>query len=210
MSNSTTINKSSQTGAVLIVGLVLLTLLTMVSLTTTRSVTLQEKMIFNTQERNKSIEAAESATRYAWSILGTSSDTKIEAFITNVSKQGIYDLRASNTEDGSKLIGAWNAIYNVKDWPWHDAGTKRKVMPNTIGTGNLSFIPDNDEANPMKLAEAPQFIVGMHEPIVRKGSENKKCIPFTIAGAGRGSSNFSQAIIELKVIPKFACFTDQK
>ncbi len=197
--------KSSQTGAVLIVGLVMLTMLTMVALTTTQTITHQEKMVFNTQERNKALQAAESASRYAWSILGATSATSIESFITNVSKNGLYDLRASGTVSGGKLVADWNAIYNVNNWPWNDA-SKRALMPDTVATSSLSFITDN--TNPMQLAAVPQYAIGMHAPIVRKGSENKKCIPFTVVGAGKGSTDTSQVIVELQVIPKFSCFVD--
>lgn len=199
--------KSSQTGAVLIVGLVMLTMLTMVALTTTQTITHQEKMVFNTQERNKALQAAESASRYAWSELGTTSATSIESFITNVSKSGLYDLRASDTVSGSKLAADWNAIYSVNSWPWSDT-SKRALMPNTVATSSLSFITDN--TNPMKLVAAPQYAIGMHAPIVRKGSENKKCIPFTVVGAGKGSTDTSQVIVELQVLPKFSCYKDIK
>nr|MCH9697783.1 hypothetical protein [Gammaproteobacteria bacterium] len=93
--------KSSQTGAALIVGLVMLTVLTMVALTTTQTVTFQEKMVFNTQERNKALQAAESASRYAWSVLEATTSTTIEDYIVNVSKSGLYDLRATGTVAGS-------------------------------------------------------------------------------------------------------------
>jgi Tfp pilus assembly protein PilX len=198
--------KSSQTGAVLIVGLVVLSVLTMVALTAAQSVTFQEKMVFNTQERNKALQAAESASRYAWSILGTANYTESD-FITNATKNGLYDLRGFDPISGSKLNANWSAIYSVNNWPWSDT-TKRAVMPNTVATSSLSFITDN--TNPMQLAAAPQFAVGMHAPVLRKGSENKYCVPYTIVGAGQGSTDSSQVIIELKVIPKFSCHTAVK
>ncbi len=197
--------KSSQSGATLIVGLIMLTVLTMVALTTTQTVTFQEKMVFNTQERNKALQAAESASRYAWSVLETNTGATIEDFITNVSKSGLYDLRATGTVSGNKLFSDWNAIYNVSNWPWSDTN-KRALMPNTISTNSVGFISDN--ANPMQLAAIPQYAIGMHAPIDRKGSENKKCIPFTIVGAGKGSTDSSQVIVELQAIPKFSCFVD--
>lgn len=196
--------RTKQTGAVLIVGLVMLTVLTMVALTTTQTVTFQEKMVFNTQDRNKALQAAESAARYAWSILGTT-NYSVSDFITNASRNGLYDLRATGTMSGSKLVADWNVIYNVNNWPWDDT-SKRALMPGNIATTSLSFIADN--SNPMQLATVPQFVIGMHDPVVRKGSENKKCIPFSIAGAGKGSVETSQEIVELKVIPKFSCYTD--
>ncbi|MEE9412828.1 MAG: PilX N-terminal domain-containing pilus assembly protein, partial [Methylococcales bacterium] len=73
--------KSSQAGVVLVIGLVMLSVLTMIALAAAKSVTFQEKMAFNTQERNKALQAAESASRYAWSILGTA-NYKESDFIT--------------------------------------------------------------------------------------------------------------------------------
>lgn len=186
----------------MIIGLVMLSVLTMVALTAARTTTFQEKMAFNTQERNKALQAAESASRYAWSILGTTNYTESD-FITNASKNGLYDLRGFDPISGSKLAVNWNAIYSVNNWPWSDAA-KRAEMPNTVATSSLSFITDN--TNPMQLAAVPQFVAGMHAPVLRKGSENKYCVPFTIAGAGQGSTDSSQVIIELKVIPKFSCY----
>jgi Tfp pilus assembly protein PilX len=182
----------------------MLSVLTMVALTAARTTTFQEKMAFNTQERNKALQAAESASRYAWSILGTA-NYKESDFITNTSKNGLYDLRGFDSISGSKLTANWNAIYSVNNWPWSDTA-KRAEMPNTVATSGLSFIPVN--SNPMQLAAAPQFVAGMHAPVLRKGSENKYCVPYTIAGAGQGSTDSSQVIIELKVIPKFSCYPD--
>lgn len=183
-SNLPTTPQASQGGMVLIIGLVILTLLTMITLNITKTVILQESMAFNTQERNKALQAAESATCYAWSILGTTSGTSIEDFINNAAHNGIYDLRQNNTEDGSKVIADWNAIYNINNWPWENT-TLRTEMPSKVETTNLDFISVNE--NPMQLSATPQYVMGMHEPIFRKGSENKKCIPFTIMGAGKGS-----------------------
>ncbi|MEE9426013.1 MAG: PilX N-terminal domain-containing pilus assembly protein [Methylococcales bacterium] len=190
----------------MVIGLVMLFVLTMVALAAARTTTFQEKMAFNTQERNKALQAAESASRYAWSILGTA-NYKESDFITNTSKSGLYDLRGFDPISGSKLTANWNAIYSVNNWPWSDT-IKRAAMPNTVATSSLSFITDN--SNPMQLAAAPQFVAGMHAPVLRKGSENKYCIPYTIAGAGKGSTDSSQVIIELKVIPKFSCYTAVK
>ncbi|MEE9413485.1 MAG: PilX N-terminal domain-containing pilus assembly protein [Methylococcales bacterium] len=196
--------KSSQTGAVLIIGLVILSMLTMVALTAAQTTTFQEKMAFNTQERNKALQAAESASRYAWSILGTANYTQTD-FLTNASKSGLYDLRGFDPISGSKLTANWNAIYSVNNWPWSDT-TKRAEMPNTVATNSLSFILVN--ANPMQLTAKPQFVAGIHAPVLRKGSENKYCGPYTIAGAGQGSTESSQVIVELQVIPKFSCYPD--
>ncbi|MCH9696762.1 MAG: hypothetical protein K0U68_01535 [Gammaproteobacteria bacterium] len=198
-------SRTAQAGATLAIGLIILTVMTMVALMSTQTVTFQEKMVLNSMERNKALQAAESASRYAWSILKTNSGTSIEDYIVNVSKNGLYDLRPTGTVSGNKLFADWNAIYNTNNWPWNTA-SKRALMPNNISTTSLSFVTDN--TNPMQLSTTPQYAIGMHSPIDRKGSENKKCIPFTIVGAGKGSTDTSQVIVELQVIPKFSCFVD--
>lgn len=198
-------SRTAQTGATLAIGLIILTVMTMVALMSTQSVTFQEKMAFNTQERNKALQAAESASHYAWSVLQSTTATTIEDYIVNVSKSGLYDLRPSGTVSGSKLFADWNAIYDTNNWPWNNT-SKRALMPNNISTTSLSFVTDN--ANPMQLSTTPQYAIGMHSPVDRKGSENKKCIPFTIVGAGKGSTDTSQVIVEMQVIPKFSCFVD--
>lgn len=187
--------KSGQTGVVLMVALIILLLLSLIGVSGVQSTLLEEKMAGNLQEQFKAIQAAESAARYAWAQLdGTSVD--IADFTNNAANTGFYDLRSSGvvTTTGNKLLADWNAVASAGSWPWADA-TKRAAMPNKIAA-----------SDPMKLAAAPQFIIGMHEPILRKGTENRWCIPFSIIGARQGSSANSRALIALKVIPKSGCY----
>lgn len=54
-------NKSSQSGAVLVVSLVMLLILTLIGISGMSSVTLEEKMVSNMQNANKSFQGAEAA-----------------------------------------------------------------------------------------------------------------------------------------------------
>ncbi|MGB2271587.1 MAG: pilus assembly PilX family protein, partial [Pseudomonadales bacterium] len=54
-------NKRSQSGAVLVVSLVMLLILTLIGMSGMSSVTLEEKMVSNMQNVNKSFQSAEAA-----------------------------------------------------------------------------------------------------------------------------------------------------
>ncbi|MDG2035284.1 MAG: PilX N-terminal domain-containing pilus assembly protein, partial [Pseudomonadales bacterium] len=54
-------NKKSQSGAVLVVSLVMLLILTLIGISGMSSVTLEEKMVSNMQNANKSFQGAEAA-----------------------------------------------------------------------------------------------------------------------------------------------------
>lgn len=188
-----------QFGVVLIVGMVMLLLATMIGMTAVQTTTLQEKMAANQQDRQKALQAAEAAARYAWNNLDKgSADFDVKAFTDNATKHGLYDLRSAGiiTSSGNKLLADWNDIASPSSWLW-DGSTERAVMPDKVASGD-----------PMKLAVAPQYAIGMYAPILRKGTENRKCIPFSIIGAGQGSNETSRALVQLQVIPKGGCFRD--
>ncbi len=194
----------AQRGVVLVVCLLMLLLVTMLAVTALQSTTLQEKMAGNQQERHKSLQAAEAAALFAWTDLNTATyqntdgTLKTGKFINNADQAGLYDLRPANTVAGNKLIANWNAIsLFTSEWPWDGTNNEIAVMTNKVAAGD-----------PMKLATAPQYVIGMYAPILRKGTENRKCIPLSIIGAGQGSIATSRSLIMLHVIPKSGCFRD--
>ena len=191
-------NPKTQHGVVLVVSLLILLLVTMLAVTALQSTTLQEKMAGNQQERHKALQAAEAAALFAWSNrLNNAAVLNTKDFINNAAQNGFYDLRPANTVAGSKLIADWNAISSsASAWPWSGT-TEIAVMLNKVTAGD-----------PMKLATAPQYAIGMYAPILRKGTENRKCIPLAIIGAGQGSSANSRALVMLQVIPKSGCYRD--
>jgi hypothetical protein len=83
----------------------------------------------------------------------------------------------------------------VASWPWEES-TKRFEMPEKIG----------GSSNPMKLKEKSQYITGIHNPVLRKGTAGYKCIPVSIIGASKGGTDTTRTLIELKAIPKSGCF----
>jgi Tfp pilus assembly protein PilX len=192
-----------QHGVVLVVGLIMLLLVTLIGVTAVQTTTLQEKMAANQQERHKALQAAEAAARYGWSTLNASGGFDMTTdFINNSAKPGLYDLRLDDgtgkvvTTTGNKRMADWAAIASAAAWPW-GGSTERAAMPNKVASGD-----------PMQLAAAPQYAIGMYAPVLRKGTENRKCIQFSIIGAGQGSQDATQALVQLQVIPKGGCFRD--
>ena len=189
------IHYSSQRGAVLLISLIILLILTLIGVSSTKSTTMEEKIVSNLQESQKAFYAAESAAQYAWS---EANGYDLDEFIDNQAYPGYYDLRivdSSSKISGGKYISNWDAITNVVDWPWSDAN-KQQSMPNSVSS-----------TNNMELAIKPQYIVGMRDPVLRAGSEYIKCMPFAIVGAGSGSNENSKALIQLEVIPPTLCYS---
>ena len=184
----------TQTGMALLVGLIMLSVITLIGITAMQNTILEEKMASNLQDRQIALQAAESAARYAWSLLDVGFDAA--DFTNNAANNAYYDLRSVNvvTTTGNKLMADWNAIVSSSVWPWADTA-KRGVMPDKVASDD-----------PMKLATAPQYVIGMQAPILRKGTENRWCIPFSIIGAGQGRAATTRAFIALQVIPKSGCY----
>ena len=190
-----------QTGSVLIISLVLLLIMTLLGISSIQMTTLDEKMAGNFQDKQKSLQAAESAIRYALAQLDND-EYDIEDFVNNASlnngDNGLYDLREdslTNSGTGTKKSSYWSSFATVSDWDWSD-NTKRQAVPDS------TLIKSE-----MKLSDAPQYIIGMHDPVSRGSSEGYQCTPFTIIGAGRGSQADTATLISVQVIPANTCFS---
>ncbi|MCP4875084.1 MAG: hypothetical protein GY896_06365 [Gammaproteobacteria bacterium] len=189
---------SIQGGSALIISLMLVIVVSLLSLSGIQSAILETRMASNLQDSQKAMQSADSAVRHGWELIGQSG-YDVDNFVTNTSSAGLYDLRGANldTSDGNKLIAEWTAIRSARDWPWDD-DTKRYAMPDSLDQDGTT--------NPMEIAAPPQFVIGMHDIIKRKGSESFYCISYSVIGAGRGTNSVSRKLVELKVIPKGGCF----
>ncbi len=81
--NYTLMNRRHQSGAALVIALVFLLLMTMLSTSTMRGATMQERMAGNTRDYNIGFQAAESALREAENYLRTNINTLPEFDDTN-------------------------------------------------------------------------------------------------------------------------------
>lgn len=201
MSNKPRNRNKQQTGSVLIISLVLLLIMTLLGISSIQMTILDEKMAANFQDKQKSLQAAESAIRYALVQLDND-NYDIEDFVDNASSNngdnGLYDLREdalTNSITGTKKSSHWRNFATVADWDWSD-DTHRQIVPDST-----------DIKSDMKLADAPQYIIGMHDPVSRGSSEGFECVPFTIIGAGRGSQAKTTTLVSVQVIPANTCFT---
>ncbi len=200
--NNTQLNRhKKQTGSVLIISLVLLLIMTLLGISSIQMTTLDEKMAANFQDKQKSLQAAESAIRYALAQLDND-NYDIEDFVDNASTNngdnGLYDLREdslTNSGTGTKKSSHWSSFATVSNWDWSD-DTKRQAVPDSTQIKSA-----------MKLTDAPQYIIGMHDPVSRGSSEGYQCTPFTIIGAGRGSQAGTTTLVSVQIIPANTCFS---
>lgn len=194
--------KSKQRGsALLFTVLMLLITLTVLTMTATNISIISTSISSNVRDKNRSILAADSATRYAWQELKI--DDSLPQFVQNGMHSGYYDLRdAANPSLKDK--NDWNVLQTPATWAWDDANT-HDSMPNKISfDAHLAFV--NDKNNPMQLFASPQYVKGINEPVLRHGSESAYCIPVSIVGAGQGGSEKTRSMVEIKVIPRKECF----
>ncbi len=85
-------NRARQSGAALVIALIFLLLMTMLSTSTMRSATMQERMSGNTRDYHLGFQAAEAALREAEDYLRTNSDTLPDFDDTN----GHYVVNSAN------------------------------------------------------------------------------------------------------------------
>lgn len=181
--------------ALLSIVLVMMVIIGIGSMTASKMNILETKMVFNMQEKQRSLVAADSAATYGWEQIKIGVD--IKKVIDNAAQPGYYVL-GNKIPNTTKSDVDWNALGNVASWPWENA-TKRFEIPVQLG----------GVGNPMKLSSTPQFIVGMHNPIFRKGSTNHYCIPMSVIGASKGATAQTRTLIEVKAIPSGLCYYDK-
>ncbi len=134
MMNSNKMNsRNRQQGAVLIVGLIMVLLMTIVGLAAIRGTGLQEMMAGNMRDRNVAFQSAEAALSAGESFVAQQ-DVHGMAFEENISAQGlVYDLISNDKEP----IDEWDAA----DW----AGAKE-----------VDFDLDN-------VSETPRYVIEQTE-----------------------------------------------
>ncbi|CAA6801913.1 MAG: Unknown protein [uncultured Thiotrichaceae bacterium] len=212
MRNKHTYPNNQDGVAVMGLVVVLLVVLTIVGINSSKTSTLELKMSTNSTEHQKAKLAAESAIYHAWKKVNDQLDFK--KYVSNCAESGVFDLRTNaeattctqdNKTKSSKNSGTWANITSSKDWEWENSDTNES-LPNSLTVSSVPFLSSNEMENPMKIAKAPQFATGIHEPILLKGTENYYCIPVSIIAAGTGSSENSSVLIEVKSIPRSGCF----
>lgn len=121
---------TGQSGAVLIISLVMLLLLTLIGTTSMQSTSLEEKMVGNMRDKNTAFQRAEAALR-AGEIVVATATTVLPVFTCeglNVVTGGYYDSRAAATVIPCAQFANWQTIN------WTD--TNKTV---TYNVGNIRY-----------------------------------------------------------------------
>ena len=192
-----------QGAAVLVISLILLSVLTVIGISSSKTTTIDTKMTTNSIEKQKSMLAAESAINYAWGniISAIDIDDANNAYLDVCLINGIYDLRTGAAPSCGRNQAAWDTMSSPANWDW-DTASKRGAMLDTLSADGSPVLLDTAErTNPMKLTRAPQFIIGIHDAIPRPGFAGQSSFPVTIIGAAKGAVNTAQTFIEVNTIP---------
>jgi len=178
------ISSAKQRGAVLIISMIILLLLTILGVTSMQSTNLEERMAGNSRDRHIAFEAAEAALQHAEQFLGTISTTG--AFDTDGS-DGLYD------DSGQKI---WTTV----DWTGTATGANGYRQADNIGTDEglgtapkyviehlLSAGSEADQTNLDNYGQGPgSGKTGLFRVTARGtgGSDNSVVIMQTVFGVG--------------------------
>ncbi len=187
------VGRHGQAGAALIIGLILISVMSILSVAVMRQSSIDQRVVGNVHDKQKALHAADSATRRMLNSIG-SAGYSVADFVNNSGKPGRFDLRRSGFKAGAKRRVAWKMLRKAKSWP---------VGSTTAHVAMANKIAGDD---PMNLSRAPQFAAAMHDPVLRLGTSDYKCVPFTLLGYGTGSDRHSKSVIEMNVIPRSTCY----
>jgi type IV pilus assembly protein PilX len=145
-------SRARQEGAALAVGLILLLVMTIVGVTSLRTVTLEEKMAGNTQNRNMALQAAEAALRNAEGWLDSRT---LEPEEHPAGSTGVWRLDAPDPDGG-----------NGEDW-WDERGPAWWASdtvpyggdPASCCSGGTDLVDQSTTPGAQPLAENPRFLI---------------------------------------------------
>jgi len=188
----------------------MLSILSVMGVSASKSSIIETHMANNIVETKKAIIAANSAASHAWNTYRTSFNPI--TFLENCENAGAFDLRANaatnctqGQQGSTKTRTTWDPIQSSANWAWNSP-SQHQSMPDSLAAIDVVFVASNKQSNPMNLSSSPQYATGVHDLVLLKGAENYHCMPLSIIGAGQGSTPHSQALVEIKAIPKMGCF----
>ena len=207
-----------QGAAVLTMTLIILGVLTIIGITSSKTSIIEARMTTNSIEKNKSLIAAESGLNKALSDLAsfTQSDFLNICLPDNGGvRNGIFDLRTTASDtcaiSGGTVpannLARWNSINSPSSWAWDSATLRETSLDKLSADGSPILTNDTERSNPMKLVSAPQYAIAIHDAVPRMGSEGVSCFPVSIIAAAKGGVSQTQTLIEIKVVPPNGCFS---
>jgi type IV pilus assembly protein PilX len=124
-----------QSGAVLVISLIMLLLLTMIGVSSSQNAGMEERMAGNSRDKNLAFQAAESALRAAESSLPRPS-TDFTAAGTN----GLYSTPPTNTSLSSQILtdGFWGAGTTAISYTGFSTSTSPRYIIQDLGCFSLT------------------------------------------------------------------------
>jgi type IV pilus assembly protein PilX len=141
---------SRQTGAALIVSLLLLLVLTVLGVIMMQTSRMQERMSGNTRDLNMAVQGAESGLRYGEAVLSVASDTPVIQYVTpcsvcsnNLLPVALYDTAQFDwTTATARTYGSLGVVASL-------SGSTQQLAQNPrFTTEHVGFRPDDLSTNP--------------------------------------------------------------
>lgn len=210
--------KRQQGVAVLLMTLILLAVLTLIGITSSKTATIETRITTNAIEKHKSRIAAESALNYALAQV-KGFDINGTDFLDTCGRDGIFDLRTSVTPTcpandptdptatvPAKNLAAWNTIIHAANWGWNSSSLHGTMLDKLSADNSPILVDDASRLNPMRLIDNPQYAIGIHDPVLQPGSAGQYCFPVSIIAAAKGGVGQSQTLLMIKAIPQNGCY----
>lgn len=165
------IEHQHQKGAILVLALILLLVMSLVGVSANRDVILQERMAGNELDNNIALQAAEAVLREAEAVFGDCAPSEL---LFNGSTNGYYDFEITTAR-----APGWEAAAELAD-------------------GSSSWIAsDLDEVSqdPRYMAERLEPVPLSNDLVL--GQPDQSAIPFKITAQGFGTSTKTDAVVQV-------------
>lgn len=114
-----------QRGAVLVISLIILLIMTLIGVSGMQSTALEEKMSANNLERQMALFAAEAALFEGETLIGTSAGG---GGVNSLAALAVYDNNGGDGLYNSSQNGAFSDIWTLVDWDGTNAGNPNKAI----------------------------------------------------------------------------------
>lgn len=178
--NSFRINPKGRTerGAVLMGGMIMLTLMTLIGVTSIKSSILEEKMAGNNREKHRSFEISEMTLSIADGHLVRQDD--ILPFFA-----GTYSGAGSPSTNGLYKMGGSQPWQNHNSWKTGSGNSLQVTDQSVPATVRISA----DELAQLEIAAPPRYMMGLDEEVPLDGMDSsipQKFFRFYLTGQARG------------------------
>lgn len=161
--NLSTHNPSRQQGAVLVISMVILLMMTLIGLSSMQNTTLEEKMAGNYRDQNLSFQAAESTLREG------------EGWIANLTKEPELsaDGCTSNCDvwDSDTLLAALSSSSYLDNTLWSDsrAKTATSTIPEVAASPEYFLEFEKDKRDRLNIGQQQDSTVRVYYGVVAQG-----------------------------------------